>query len=132
MWISPKDFLSVSEAYKLLSVYGQFFCLKKNSQMGSNRRVLDIKSPGPGLFNMGDIGTPSPKLKLVSVKKLVLVKIGEFIKISIGMLLEGQIYVLNIPNIWLIYPWDRYGICMRYACNLCAIWQRYMFAICQR
>ena len=53
--------------------------------MVSNRRVNDIKSPGPGLFNIGDRGTPFPKLKSVSVKKSVLVKIGKFIKMGIGI-----------------------------------------------
>ena len=39
----------------------------------------------PGLFKMGDSGTPYPKLKLVSVKKSVSVKFGKFIKIDIGI-----------------------------------------------
>jgi len=39
----------------------------------------------PGLFKMGDSGTPSPKLKSVSVKKSVTVKFGKFIKIDIGI-----------------------------------------------
>ena len=46
--------------------------------MDSNQRVNDIKSPGLGLFNIGDRVT-SPKLKSLSVK------IGKFIKISIDI-----------------------------------------------
>ena len=60
--------------------------------MVSNQRVNDIKSPGPGLFNIGDRGTPSPKLKSVTVKKFVLVKIGKFFKIGIGI---GMLFLLE-------------------------------------
>ena len=39
-----------------------------------------------GCSILGDRGTPPPKIKSVSVKKLVLVKIGNCTKIGIGML----------------------------------------------
>ena len=64
-----------------------------NGQMVSNRRVLDFKSPGPGFFNMGDRGTTFPKLKSVSVNRLVNLSKSVFLleeKIGIDMLFTLQ------------------------------------------
>ena len=73
-----------------------------------SQRVFDIKSPGPGLFDMGDKGTILPsKLNLVSVKKSVSVEIGKFIKIGVSMLFIFE-EKIGIGMIFTVENWYRY------------------------
>ena len=59
----------------------------KNKLSNGLKGYLISRALVQGCSILGDRGTPlPPKLKLVSVKKSVLVKIGNFTKISIGML----------------------------------------------
>ena len=63
------------------------FVFAKNKLSNGLKGYLISRALVQGCSILGDRGTPlPPKLKSVSVKKLVSVKIGNFIKIGIGML----------------------------------------------